>query len=870
MVKNKKNSIKRGFLRPLFKWIGLCFLLASVFLVFFAFSSGFLGSFLKNFRAAVGYGCGQYGISATYNNDCPDPLVQSDLVNLNTLVGIINCTPDPINATTTTTCSGTLPVNYSPPSGILNMRVDGGSNVTCSFLGNTFTCGSMIGVNVIGPAVNIQASIDTDPFVNTGKTIQVNPINFTQADVPFLDIIVGGIVCNPEPAEITPMVTTCSGTLPSYYNPFTGVFQLRIDTNPASGCTFVVNAFTCSNLVTGNTAGLRNIQGAISPNSFVNTGKNIQVNLIELSISDLTNLNSIVSQINCAPDPIPALTTTTCGGTLPSSYLPPSGTLKLKVQNQAEVSCNFTGNTFSCPGMNVGSIVGNRDIQAAIGNSAFVNTGKSIVVTTLIFSQGDVSNLNDIIPGGINCNPNPTEVLTTINCSGTLPSYLVPPITPISLKVSGQNSVICNFTGNTFSCPGMNVGSIVGNYNIQGTIGSNQFVNTGKLITVNAISLGQDDLDNLDDLVGGINCNPNPVIVNQIISCSGTLPSTYKPPNAAFSLSVQGNPNSVCSFIGQVFTCGNMVVGGVIGVKNIQAKIGSGFAVTTGATIQVDPITLTDTDLASLNQLTGGIVCIPQVVVINSTITCSGSLPSQYVNSSSSLSLNVQGSTGSVCSFSGNNFSCTNIPTGGVFGARTIQASVANGTPVDTGKVILIQSSLAGDRFIADSDIINIGTQSRKDPFSDITCGEDDVVPGGVETICQGELITGLLLPLEFQLGIGTTPGGKCVQENTSFVCTGVPVINKDGLAILRVRVAGGDILGTNQIITVQGVNPNAGVDSGTNTAKGPVDTVVENITNLSRTGAGITVIVLTIGAACLLVLVYTPQFRKKLKIKLK
>ncbi|NJK71275.1 MAG: hypothetical protein HC932_03420, partial [Thermales bacterium] len=743
--------------------------------------------------------------------------------------------------------------------------VAGESPVICTFIGNTFTCANMVGASIFGPTVNIQASIDSNPFVNTGKTIQVNQINLLQSDLPNLNSIVGGINCTPEPAEVNPKTTNCSGNLPSYYNTFSDTLKMRIASESFSTCTFSGNTFNCINLVTGTSTGLKSIQASIDSNPFVNTGKTIQVNLIELKASDLPTLNSLVSIINCSPDPVLALSNTICSGTLPPNYTPPTLSLQLRIQNQTPSVCTFSGNTFTCNSLASGTLIGSNNIQAAIGPSTYVNTGKSIIVNPIILSQTNIPSLSTIT-GGINCTPNPTLVLASSTCSGTLPSYYIPPITNLKLRINNQPNSTCTFSNNTFTCSNLNTGTNPGNFPIQGSIGSGAFQNTGSLIQVNPIILSQSLLPTLNNLVSGINCILDPVVVNQTINCSGTLPSTHTQPNGILYLNVINQPSINCSFIGQSFNCNNLPVGSTPAIKNIQAKIGGSSPTNTGKSINVVPIILSQSDIQSLNDIVGEISCNPELTQINSTITCTGTLPTQYTSPSSPLMISIEGSTPVNCIFSSNTFTCSNIPTGSTFGIRNLQASIATNSQTNTGKLIIVQSSSSGDQFLTDNDIINIGTLSINDPFNDIVCGDGGVVSGGFATTCLASIKPGFILPLDFQMGISTTPGGDCLQENEKITCTNVPVINKEGIAILNIRIAQGDIFNTNYIVTVQGTNPNAGEDSTTDSSN--IDNqgtpITDAIEDLSRTGAGITIIILTLISIISVTFIYLPQLRKK------
>jgi len=117
-------------------------------------------------------------------------LAQEDMANLGTLTNL-SCDPASPLPGTTTTCSGTLPANVTPPIDNISLNVEGQDPVLCTFdstgAGATFSCTGMAVGDTPG-GYPIQAAFGSNDPENTGRTITV-----TVLEVPELPRT-GGII----------------------------------------------------------------------------------------------------------------------------------------------------------------------------------------------------------------------------------------------------------------------------------------------------------------------------------------------------------------------------------------------------------------------------------------------------------------------------------------------------------------------------------------------------------------------------------------------------------------------------------------------------------------------------------------------------
>ncbi len=89
----------------------------------------------------------------------------------------------------------------------------------------------------------------------------------------------------------------------------------------------------------------------------------------------------------------------------------------------------------------------------------------------------------------LQCEPNPALKGSTINCSGSLPSHITPPVNEdLNMGVEGLDQVICDFEsanpGSSFTCQNISVGSEVGRKRIMANVGDTNAEFTGVIITV--------------------------------------------------------------------------------------------------------------------------------------------------------------------------------------------------------------------------------------------------------------------------------------------------------------------------------------------------------------------------------------------------
>jgi hypothetical protein len=209
---------------------------------------------------------------------------------------------------------------------------------------------------------------------------------------------------------------------------------------------------------------------------------------------------------------------------------------------------------------------------------------------------------------------------------------------------------------------------------------------------------------------------------------------------------------------------------------------------------------LTNTDISGgINGQTfaqaTNLVCADAAV--NTTTTCTGTLPAGISAPTTGLKLNVEGQTSSTCTFTGQNFSCPNLAVGSTTGVRKIQGAIGTNTPADTGKTITVSP-----RVITPADIANIGTGTESDPFVNLTCGANNSAVAATPTTCTGTLKPGYSIPTDFQLGVGTDPSGSCTQVGQVVTCVNIPVTTTTGDQPLKAKV-GTTTADTGKTVTV-------------------------------------------------------------------
>ena len=124
-------------------------------------------------------------------------------------------------------------------------------------------------------------------------------------------------------------------------------------------------------------------------------------------------------------------------------------------------------------------------------------------------------------------------------------------------------------------------------------------------------------------------------------------------------------------------------------------------------------------------------------------------------------------------------------------------------------------------------------------------------------------------------MGIGSDPAGRCVQTNSQVNCVDIPVINKEGVAILLIKIDTGEAFNTNTIFNIKGINPNLAEGESPEISENPNSNPsttpnIDSVNQLSRTGAAITILVVISSLVGIFGLISIPQLKKKTKIKLK
>ncbi len=198
-----------------------------------------------------------------------------------------------------------------------------------------------------------------------------------------------------------------------------------------------------------------------------------------------------------------------------------------------------------------------------------------------------------------------------------------------------------------------------------------------------------------------------------------------------------------------------------------------------------------------VTQLTtiAGLSC-PTTAQINSTISCTGSLPTNIFIGTSILKLNLTGQAQINCNFTFQTFICNNIPTGSTIGNSTIQAALNSATPANTATVV----NITGPVPPAPQPVPDPLPADLVSKINSVTCSSDNTFYVGQKTTtCVVQLSSTYQLPTNFILGIGTTPGGSCTQNLLTITCTNVPISQIAGtLAILGSFGSNGNVFPLN------------------------------------------------------------------------
>ena len=611
--------------------------------------------------------------------------------------------------------------------------------------------------------------------------------------------------------------TTCTFVLPPNTSLPNG-FKLGVgNAVPGGSCSqdsqnyATTITITCSGVPLGTSVGTQAISAQVGVGAVTQTGETTTVNPRPFTVVGDTAFLGNLSGMICTPANPLSGDVTSCSGTVPS-YIAMPTSLSLNVVGQASVSCTITGRYYTCYNLPVGVPIGIKAIQGVANGGAQTSTDVNVNVGARQFDPAtDIPNLGTL--AGMTCTSTSPTTQSFINCSGVIPTNVVPP-NSLSLNLTGQAPVACVLNGQNFTCIGLPTGTNLGNIVIQGKAGSSLSINTN--VSVNIVPRGFNSLGYnpfvsdtgyfVDNGTGfstltGLACTPTSQVSSGVVSCSGNLPTYILPPTSGspLTIGVPGQARATCNFTGQAFVCPNIAVGNTVGVNNLQSdgpiQPGglSGASTTTniGTSITVTPRAYAHpSDSTSLTTL-ASVVCTPVNPVASSTVSCTGTLPA-YITAPTGLSFNATGQTPAACTFAAQVFTCPSIAVGGTLGTNNIQANVGSGTAVNMGTSV----NIGARPFDPATDLPNLNT------LASVTCSPATAIAEGTVT-CTGTIPTNITVPADLSLGLtGQTPTA-CTFAAQVFTCTNMPSGTTIGSIDLKGKVGTAAAVNVGKNITV-------------------------------------------------------------------
>jgi alpha-tubulin suppressor-like RCC1 family protein len=629
-----------------------------------------------------------------------------------------DCEPESVDSTTS--CSFELPLGFSLPVNFkmgINTAIPGGScaqdnynytvpvPVTCTGV----PTGSQAGLQPIF------AQIGTNTPVNTGETVLIGA-----QDVQDGNIQSGNCTPNPVTIESTsnctfPLTGNTVYTMPS------GGLRAGITNTSGNTSTYIGDSQPCTisgtnlvcNAVPTNTStvlGSRElvIKELTTPNPTYYFGKGtLTVNARPLNpTTDLPNLNSL-SNLTCTPSNTVANSTVTCNGTLPNYISPPSSPndLKLNVEGSTSVNCVFAGQIFTCSNMGVGGTTGIRNIQAAIGPAVAQNTGETITIGTAI-SDGNIG-------ASTTCNTvDQVTIGSTFTCDfpiiGTTGAIILPTGGIVARTQQGvnnsANSSACSvaISQPVLTCTNIPTTGGSGTFNVANADVALQFGGAGNYFDKGDVNLitsfsGAKTITPINtgtstDCISTTSVFISTPLASCSISLIGNISNNYTLPTNGIvaKISTSSSQSSPCTISGNNTPQPRLVctsipsTGGSAGPQDLLLSINNSAQSVDRSNITLtntSPVTeVTSTDIPNLKSTTN-FNCVPDSVLVNSNVSCSGTLPQLKKPPTAGMRVRVEGVNQSIsCVFASQNagatFICSGLPVGVTTGTRNIQAAI--------------------------------------------------------------------------------------------------------------------------------------------------------------------------------------------------
>jgi alpha-tubulin suppressor-like RCC1 family protein len=467
--------------------------------------------------------------------------------------------------------------SYALPVGGITAKTSTGTNSSalCTLLNNGSSGAKLScnGIPTLGSTRGVQNVLlkfgTVSNLVKGGVTIQENT---TGDDLSNLNL-------NCSNARVN-STTICTFDIPQ----FTTNYQISIavgDVTPGGTCSANGNVATCINVPTGPEKGNQVIYAQLPPSAKVNTGKIAELTKIYQN-SSITSAN-----FNCLPQIINATTSCTFDF-LPYEVLDPA--FGIRIGNSEVVNtCTVNNLLVTCTGVKTGSESGDQAIYA--GTTSQVDTGKVVFISRNLLTS-DLSNFSQLV--GLTCLPNPVAVYSATTCVGILPKSIQPGNSIIKLKINGESEVTCTISGQNIRCENLNAGSTTGVRNIQVSLNSGTFENSGLFVTVSGKVIGDTELSSLGDptktqIFSQFQCGINGVVyAGKTTTCTIQLaPGWVIFPELKASIEVDP-PTGKCTQNGTTITCVSVpVVADVTKTGALFLVNKSGNTILTGSSFSV-------------------------------------------------------------------------------------------------------------------------------------------------------------------------------------------------------------------------------------------------------------------------------------------
>lgn len=442
----------------------------------------------------------------------------------------------------------------------------------------------------------------------------------------------------------------------------------------------------------------------------------------------------------------------------------------------------------------------NLESVTVIGGNRFTSYGVGILVNSLVDTQ---------IPFiDFSC---PTATAqSTVTCTFSLPADTSLP-NDFKLGIGNstpggscaQNSF--DYSNNiTVTCTGVPAGTNIGDQPIIAQIGVNTPVTTGESTSVNARQFSYEgDIPTFATLTN-MTCTPEPVFVNNTITCSGQLPAYIATPNDTLKISISNGLQIDCLFSSQNYSCPNISSGTVSGTFEYKLSTGNRNPTSTNKTNTINGITISNSNISTTNAS-----CDSQQYLIGTTFNCVFMLigSTSFVEPVGGISaFTTQGqnnsnvSTGSGtdnCNVSGTNLTCTNIST------APSTNSVFSSGPAN------VRTRIGGD---INSDrtstgiILTMNLNESSIPGLTFSCIPSEI---NTTTTCTFTLPQNILLPSNtaVQIGQNGIPGQPCVISNQVVTCPEVGTGTQTGYQDIFVKIGTNSAVNTGERVAIIGAN---------------------------------------------------------------